>query len=157
MQTPVQLPVAHKNEQVWSPVHVPVASHVCDTFKRAGSHRLVAGVHVPVHAPLAHTNGQGVPVFVQLPVASQTCGCNPLHCFEVGEHAAQAPATHATPQVLDVCQLPVVSQFCTWLVMPAVGLHRDAPGLQTPVQRPAPVHTLGQGEPLIQAPVASHV
>ena len=119
---------------------------------------MVPGVQVPEHTPAPeHTNGQGVPVFVQLPVASQTCGCKPTHCFEVGTHAAQAPFTQATLHVLELAQLPVVSHVCTWLVMPVVGLQRFVPGGQTPVHCPAPVHTFGQACPLTHAPVVSQV
>jgi hypothetical protein len=95
---------------------------------------LVAGVQLPVHAPAPeHTNGQGVPVFVQFPVASQTCGCNPTHCLEVGAHVAHPPFTQATPQVLVLVQLPVASHVCTWLVIPVVVLQRVVVGWQTPV------------------------
>lgn len=36
-------------------------------------------------------------------------------------------------------------------------MQRVAPGWQTPVHWPAPVHTFGQAAPLTQLPVASHV
>jgi hypothetical protein len=73
VHVPVQLPVAHTNVQVWFPPQVPVESHVCATFALLGSQRLVLGTQVPVQLPAPEqTNGQGVPVSCQLPVASQT-------------------------------------------------------------------------------------
>jgi hypothetical protein len=51
-------------------------------------------VHVPVQAPVAfaHTYGQTVPVFCQLPAASQVWGWRPLHFLDEGTHApVQAP------------------------------------------------------------------
>jgi hypothetical protein len=37
-------------------------------------HCFAAGTQVPVQAPALQTNAQAVPVFCQVPVASQVCG-----------------------------------------------------------------------------------
>jgi hypothetical protein len=135
---------------------VPVASHVCATFVRAGSHRRLLGAQDPEQTPAPeHTNGHCVPLVVQLPVASQSCGCRTLHRFDVGEHAAQAPFTQAALQAIESCQWPNASHNCTSLAV--VGLHCVVPGWHSPVHSPAPVHTFGHTVPLIHAPVASHV
>ena len=152
VQVPVQLPVAQTNMQVWLLPQLPAASQVCAMFGLPGSHRLVLGTQLPLHMAPLHTKGQVDQLLIQLPVESQTCGWLPLHRVVVGAHGVHAPATQATPHIVVFVQLPVASQVCAVLPM-----HRFDPGEQTPVQLPAPVHTLGQAAPLCHWPLASQV
>jgi hypothetical protein len=73
------------------------------------------------------------PMFCQVPVASQVCGCCPLHCVAPGVHVPpQAPPTHTYAQTdPEFCQVPDESQVCGWPV-----LQREAPGVHMPEQAP---------------------
>jgi hypothetical protein len=95
-------------------------------------------------------------LFAQLPVASQFCGCAPLHRIWPGAHDPwHDPPTHvwfvhALPLF---AQLPVASQFWgCWL------LHRVWVGPQTPPHMPVElmhVMLVEQADPLLcQLPVA---
>jgi hypothetical protein len=58
-------------------------------------HCVAPFVHEPWHVPLLHTNGHAEPVFCQVPVLSQVCGCWPLHCTAFGvQTPEQIPALH---------------------------------------------------------------
>ena len=72
-------------------------------------------------------------MFPQAPVASQVCGCRPLHCLVPATQAAQLPAVqvagHAVPESN---QVPVGSQVCG-----CRPLHCFDHGAHTPLQIPA--------------------
>jgi len=58
----------------------------------------VPGTQTPVQTPLAalQTYAQAATAFCQVPVASQVCGCSPMHCFAVGEQTpVQVPVVAA--------------------------------------------------------------
>jgi hypothetical protein len=116
-------------------------------------HCFAAGVHV-VHVPPLHTLGQAAPMFTQVPVASQICGCRFVHFFAVGVqvpvHAPVVPLHtngHAVPMSFHA---PVASHFCG-----CSPLHFTESGTQLPLQTP-PLHAFGHTAPMsCHAPVAS--
>jgi hypothetical protein len=77
-------------------------------------------------------------VFFQVPVASQVCGCSPLHVMAFGvQTPVQAPVLAEQTYWQGVpllCQVPVASQSCG-----CSPLHVFDAGAQTPVQAP-PLH-----------------
>ena len=58
-------------------------------------HWVAPAVHDPAHVPMLQTAGQAVPMFCQVPVMSQTCGCCPSHCMAPGVHVPEhVPPLH---------------------------------------------------------------
>ena len=77
-------------------------------------HEFDAGTHIPEQVPPLHTFVQALPVFCQVPVASQVCGWSALHCFDAGTHdPVHAPLLQTFAQAVPAfCQVPVASHFC---------------------------------------------
>jgi hypothetical protein len=72
---------------------------------------LVLGTHDPLQTPAPEqTNGQAVPLSIQLPDGLQVCGWVPTHFLAPGAHVVQAFAMQAVVHVVVSCQLPLVSQ-----------------------------------------------
>ncbi len=71
VHTPAQLVPRQMYWQAEGVPHVPAeqASTLLPT------HWVVPLVHEPAHVPAVHTYWHAVPVFCQVPVLSQTCGC----------------------------------------------------------------------------------
>jgi hypothetical protein len=117
---------------------------------------LVAAAHAPVAVEQTVQPPHAAPLFCQVPVASQVCGCMPLHCFAPGvQTPVQAPPAQTYWQAAPVfCQAPFASQVCGCRL-----LHCLAVGVQTPAQVPvAFAQTYGQAVPVFcQAPFASQV
>jgi hypothetical protein len=86
-----------------------------------------------------------------LPVAVLHSGVGAEHCALLVHDVAQLPPTQSIAQTVPLDQLPVASQVCG--VFP---LHCLAPGTQTPLHTPAPVHTL-QVDVVAHVPDALHV
>jgi hypothetical protein len=87
-----------------------------------------------VQEPPLQTKGHAAPLFCQVPLVSQTCGCGPLQPSALGAHEpAQAPPLQAAVvQAAPLfCQTPVASQICGCEL-----LHCFCPGLHTPVHAP---------------------
>ena len=129
-----------RGAQVSSVYVLPSVLQVRDTTPL---HVLVPGLHVPVHSPSVHTAGQ---------TRSRVHVPESLHTSRVWFAAqrvlsgkqlpVQVPvlALHALfVQVVPLCQLPLSSQLRG--VCSAQSL---LPGLHTPEQRPAPLHTNAQ-------------
>jgi hypothetical protein len=111
------------------------------------------GSQVPTQAALRaeHTNGHASPSFVQLPVASHTCGCLAVHRLAPGTHDVHAPEMQAVAQVMSLPQLPVGPQVCSV----DASRHCLAPGEHT-VHAP-PRHMVSQVRASCQLPCALHV
>jgi hypothetical protein len=111
MHSPSQLPPAQTNRHIMSPPQLPFASHACAVPSASGLQRRDPGSQVPTHTvlPVEQTKGHALPALVQLPVASHTWGCLPVHRFAPGTHAEQAPAMQAAAQVMSAPQLPLAS------------------------------------------------
>jgi hypothetical protein len=95
---------------------------------------LEPGEQLPVHMPVVmlQTYWHAVPVFCHMPLASQVCGCIPLHCFAFGVHAVQVPPLQTFGQAAPLfCQVPALSQVCGWRFM-----HCLEPGEQLPAHMP---------------------
>jgi hypothetical protein len=74
----------------------PLAAQTCHVVGLA--HCVIPGLHAtqtpPRHAGLSPE--QAAPPLCSVPVASQTCGCEPLHCLCAGLHSpVHAPETQA--------------------------------------------------------------
>jgi hypothetical protein len=117
-------------------------------------------MQVPLQVPvvLLQTLVQAAPVFCQVPVLSQVCGCCPVHCLFPGVQVPlQVPVVplQTLGQAVPVfCQAPVVSQVCgCW------PLHCLSPGVQAPVQAAVVLlQTLVQTGPVFcHVPVVSQV
>jgi hypothetical protein len=130
-----------------------LASQTCAVPSASGLHRRDPGSHVPTHAvfPVAHTKGHAFPLFVQLPVASHTWGCFPVHRLAPGAHDEHAPEMQAVAQVMSLPQLPLGSHVCS--VVPS--RHCLMPGVQT-VHEP-PRQTVSQVSASCQLPCALQV
>src|SRR4051812_23124995 len=94
-----------------------------------------------------------VPELAQWPLASQVCGCLPLHVLSTfGSQSVHTPGG-SRQKLLQV----VVVHLPLWLQVCALPLlHFVLPGLQLPVQEPS-VHTYGQAVALSHAPSALQV
>jgi hypothetical protein len=90
---------------------------------------------------------------IHVPVASQLCGFNPLHCLAPGLHVPeQAPPLHTLVQVVPLIHVPVASQVCG--VSP---LHCLAPGVQTPEHTPLMQAEETQATAPLHWPLVEHV
>jgi hypothetical protein len=76
VQTPVHAPPLHTYWQLDAGPQVPFAVHVSTPFP---AHWVAPTEQADTHAPAVHTFAQGMPMFCHAPVASQVCGCCPLH------------------------------------------------------------------------------
>jgi len=101
--------------------------------------------------PVEHTKGHAPPLFVQLPVASQSCGCLPVHRLAPGVHGEHALAMQAVVQVVSLPQLPFASHVCSVVV----SRHCFWPGVHT-VQAPAR-QTVSHVSASCQLPCALHL
>jgi len=111
----------------------------------------------PSQVPPRHVWGDthALPLFCQAPLASQVCGCWPLHWVCPSAHDPwQAPFTHVWfAHAAAFCQLPAALHVCGWLP-----LHWMAPGLHEPVHTPPTHAELVHITAAPQAsPAASHV
>jgi hypothetical protein len=153
LHSPSQLPPAQTNRHMVSPPQLPFVSQTCAVPSAAGLQRRDPGSQVPTHVllPTEHTNGHALPSFVQLPVASHTWGCLPVHRRAPGTHVEHAPAIQAAAHVMSAPQLPLGSQVCSVVA----SRHCRIPGEHT-VQAP-PRHTVSQVSASCQLPCAVHV
>jgi len=129
--------------------HVPLAEQVSVALP---AHRVVPGVHTPMHAPPTQADEtQGV-LLPHAPLDEHVSTLLLTHRVAFGvQTPVQLPPTHAwLEHGVPFCQTPPESHVCG--VCP---LHCLAPGVHA-VQLPA-VHTSGQADPLCQAPFESHV
>jgi hypothetical protein len=136
-QEPVHTPLTHVLLlQAVPTVHVPELLHVSGPLLLVQP--TLPTVQTPVHTPLTHVvfeSAHEAPLFCQLPLPLQFCGCWPLHCFwpatQLPEHT---PPTHV--ELLQVTELPHVPaevHVCTPLPEEE---HCVAPGVHTPWQAP---------------------
>jgi hypothetical protein len=96
LQLPPTVPTAptHAFAHVVAAPHCPSAPHVATCVSLV--QRVAPVAHTPVQAPETHVcPAQGAPVSCQLPFASHTCGCGPLHPREPGLHATHPPPRQA--------------------------------------------------------------
>jgi hypothetical protein len=151
--SPSQLPPAQTKRHMVSPLQLPLASQTCAVSRASGLQRREPGSHVPTQAvpPVEQRNGHALPWFVQLPVASHTCGCLPVHRLAPGVQAVQAPEMQAVAHVMSLPQFPPGSQVCSVVA----SRHWRAPGEHT-VHAP-PWHTVSQVRASCQLPCALHV
>lgn len=93
-------------------------------------HCTAPSVHEPAHVPWSHTNGQDIPLLVQVPSALQSCGWLPLHCLASGTQTpVHAFARQTYGQVATSCHCDCELHTCKRLA-----LQRVSPGLHAPVQ-----------------------
>jgi hypothetical protein len=98
-QAPPQLPPSvptpptHASAQVVAAPHCPSAPQVATCVSLV--HSVAPGAHTPVQTPPTHVwFVQEAPFDCQLPVASQTWGCWPLHLRAVGLQVTHPPLRH---------------------------------------------------------------
>ena len=111
-----------------------VASQVPSLWHWSGSGQ-VPGAQAPVAAEQVAHPEHALPLLCQVPLASQVCGCEPLHCFAPGvqapEHAPVALLQRWGQAVPLSCHAPLALQV--WGCSP---LHCADVGLQEPPQAP---------------------
>jgi hypothetical protein len=135
----------------------PVGVQVCTSSPQLphGTGFVWPGAQLPVHAPLTHAWFSHVgPLFCQVPLAPQVCGCWPLHCVWPGPQLPEhIPLTHVElVQVVELPQVPVAVHV--WTPLPDVE-HWVAPGVHEPWHAPATHAWLTQATVAPQLPVAS--
>ena len=144
--SPVHAPLLQRNAH-WVPfIHWPMSLHVWIVRLSEAHLGALPGMHTPQTPAPTQKSGQGWPSLWYVPLASQSCGCLPLHVRMPGGHApAHAPLTQTLAQAGPLfIQCPVASQSCGCL--PVVHcLDRGVQSAQTPLPRQTPGH----------APVAS--
>ena len=76
----------------------------------------VCGVQAKVVGEQMEQVAHADPVFCHCPLASQVCGCGPLHCLLVGAHTpvhTPLPALHTNGHLVPMsCHCPLGSQSC---------------------------------------------
>jgi hypothetical protein len=137
-QVPAQLPVPGPDthvalSQATSALHTPLGLHVSTPLLDA-EHRVVPGVHCPVHAPATHAvslQGVGVP---HIPDTHACVAELPEHCTPpAGQGPVHTPAVQVEP-VQSTAAPHWPSDPQSWTPLPE---QRVAPGAHTPAQAPA--------------------
>jgi hypothetical protein len=111
------------------------------------------GMQAPPHMPMLQTFAHNMPLLVQWPVVSQSCGWLPLHRVAPGRHSQPVDPTHAPVQTAPLdTHCAVVLQVCGVLPLK----QRELPGVHSPPHEPL-LQRNGHAVPLAQLPLLLQV